>query len=94
MPGSASPARPWPESRLYASLRALAQAVRAGVAGDGEQPAAQARRLQHVWVAPQAQQHLLGDVLGLGAVALDGRMIDKPVADRARLLLARAGRWV
>lgn len=31
---------------------------------------------------------------GLGAVSLDGRMIDKPVADRARLLLARAGRWV
>jgi citrate lyase subunit beta/citryl-CoA lyase len=30
---------------------------------------------------------------GLGAVALDGRMIDKPVADRARRLLARAGRW-
>lgn len=31
---------------------------------------------------------------GLGAVSLDGRMIDKPVADRAKLLLARAGRWV
>ena len=30
---------------------------------------------------------------GRGAVSLHGRMIDKPVADRARLLLARAGRW-
>ncbi|MBU2532281.1 MAG: CoA ester lyase [Alphaproteobacteria bacterium] len=29
---------------------------------------------------------------GLGAVSLDGKMIDKPVADRARLLLTRAGR--
>ncbi len=29
---------------------------------------------------------------GLGAVSLDGRMIDKPVADRARRLLARARR--
>jgi citrate lyase subunit beta/citryl-CoA lyase len=29
---------------------------------------------------------------GLGAVSLDGKMIDKPVADRARLLLLRAKR--
>lgn len=29
---------------------------------------------------------------GLGAVSLDGKMIDKPVADRARLLLVRARR--
>lgn len=29
---------------------------------------------------------------GYGAVSLDGKMIDKPVADRARLLLVRAGR--
>lgn len=29
---------------------------------------------------------------GLGAVSLDGKMIDKPVADRARLLLTRARR--
>ncbi len=47
---------------------------------------AQARRVVKALEDAEAQ--------GLGAVALDGRMIDKPVADRARLLLARAGRWV
>jgi len=30
------------------------------------------------------------EAAGLGAVSLDGKMIDKPVADRARLLLVRA----
>jgi len=46
----------------------------------------QARRVVKALEEAEAQ--------GLGAVSLDGRMIDKPVADRARLLLARAGRWV
>ncbi len=34
--------------------------------------------------------HDAGQTRGLGAVALDGMMIDKPVADRARRLLAQA----
>ncbi len=47
---------------------------------------AQARRVVECFDAAQAQ--------GLGAAALDGSMVDKPVADRARRLLARAGTHV
>lgn len=53
---------------------------------EGFQPAAaeldQARRVIEALETAERQ--------GLGAVSLDGRMIDKPVADRARRLIARA----
>ena len=45
-------------------------------------------------IPPPATTILAVGYVNRSAVALDGRMIDKPVADRARLLLARAGRWV
>ena len=45
---------------------------------------AQAQRIVDALEKAEAQ--------GLGAVSLDGKMIDKPVADRARLLLVRARR--
>ena len=49
-----------------------------------EQEVCQAERIVAALDQAEAQ--------GLGAVSLDGKMIDKPVADRARLLLAKAKR--
>jgi len=43
---------------------------------------AQARKVLGAWDAAQAQ--------GLGAVQLDGRMVDRPVAERARLVMEQA----
>ena len=47
-----------------------------------EAEAAHARKVLSAWEEAQAQ--------GLGAVQLDGRMVDKPIAERARLVIAQA----
>lgn len=48
----------------------------------GEEEIASARRLLAAWDEAQAK--------GLGAVQLDGRMIDRPIAERARRLIEQA----
>ena len=48
----------------------------------GEADVAQARKLLTAWEEAQAK--------GLGAVQLDGRMVDRPIAERARRLIEQA----
>ena len=48
----------------------------------GEAEVAQARKLLAAWEKAQAQ--------GLGAVQLDGRMVDRPIAERARRVIEQA----
>ena len=48
----------------------------------GEAEVAQARKLLAAWEEAQAQ--------GLGAVQLDGRMVDRPIAERARRVIEQA----
>ena len=48
----------------------------------GEADVAQARKLLTAWEEAQTQ--------GLGAVQLDGRMVDRPIAERARRLIKQA----
>ena len=49
-----------------------------------EEEVAYARRLLQAWEEAQAQ--------GLGAVQLDGRMVDRPIAERARRVIEQAER--
>jgi citrate lyase subunit beta/citryl-CoA lyase len=91
---------PWPEIAALEDLVADAARARAvGFAGKyvihpshiapvhevftpSEADVAQARRVLEAWDGAQAR--------GVGAVQLDGRMIDRPIVERARALLQQA----
>jgi citrate lyase subunit beta/citryl-CoA lyase len=57
-----------------------------GVANAGFAPTAQ----ELAWARKALAADIQARALGLGATMLDGRMIDLPIVERARLWLARA----